>query len=75
MVMGYGLDGRVSIPGRGKILLFSIATRPDLGPTQPPIQWVPGVKRPGREADHSPRPSAEVKKSLAIPPVLHVFVA
>jgi hypothetical protein len=30
-----------------------------LGPTQPPIQWVPGalslgVKRPGREADHSP---------------------
>jgi len=38
-----------------------------LGPTQPPIQWVPGalfleVKRPGREADHSPPPSAEVKE-------------
>jgi len=36
-----------------------------LGPTQPPIQWVPralslGVKRPGREADHSPPSSAEV---------------
>jgi hypothetical protein len=35
--------------------------------TQPPIQWVsgafsPGVKRPGREADHSPPASAEVKK-------------
>jgi hypothetical protein len=39
----------------------------DLGPTQPPIQWVPevltlGVKRPGREADHSPPSIAEVKE-------------
>jgi hypothetical protein len=38
-----------------------------LGPTQPPIQRVPGalsmgVKRPGREADHSPPSSAEVKE-------------
>jgi hypothetical protein len=38
-----------------------------LGPTQPPIQWVPGplflgVKRSGREADHSPPSSAEVKE-------------
>jgi hypothetical protein len=37
-----------------------------MGPTQSPIQWVPGalslgVKRPGREADHSPPSSAEVK--------------
>jgi hypothetical protein len=36
-------------------------------PTQPPIQWVPGtlslgVKWPGREADHSPPSSAEVKE-------------
>jgi hypothetical protein len=41
-------------------------SRPALGPTQPPIRWVPGdlspgVKRPGREADHSPPSSAEVK--------------
>jgi hypothetical protein len=39
-----------------------------LGHTQPPIQWVPGalspgVKRPGREADHSPPTSAGVKKT------------
>jgi hypothetical protein len=34
---------------------------------QPPIQWLPGalslgVKRQGREADHSPPASADVKK-------------
>jgi hypothetical protein len=39
-----------------------------LGPTQPPIQWVRGalslgIKRPGREADHSPPSSAEVKNT------------
>jgi len=38
-----------------------------LGPTQLPIQRVPGtislvIKRPGREADHSPASSAEVKE-------------
>jgi hypothetical protein len=46
---------------------LSTASRTALGPTQPPIQWVPGaislgVKRPGREADHSPPSSAEVKE-------------
>jgi hypothetical protein len=49
------------------------------GPTQPPIQWVPGAispeeKRPGREADHSPPPSAEVKDSEAIPTLTYVFM-
>jgi hypothetical protein len=42
-------------------------TRPALGPTQRRIQYVPGalsrgVKRPRREADHSPPASAEVKE-------------
>jgi hypothetical protein len=37
-------------------ILFTTASRTALGPTQPPIQWVPGVlslgvKRLGREAD------------------------
>jgi len=41
-------------------------SRPAMGPTQPPIQRGPealslGVKRAGREADHSPQSSAEVK--------------
>jgi hypothetical protein len=47
--------------------LFTTAFRTALGPTQPPIQWIPGalslgVKRQGREADHSPSSNAEVKE-------------
>jgi hypothetical protein len=42
--------------------------RTALEPTQPPMQWVPGalslgVKWLGREADHSPPSSAEVKNA------------
>jgi hypothetical protein len=49
---GYDLDGSGSIPGRGKVFLFSTAFRPALGPTNPPIPRIPaaispGVKRPG----------------------------
>jgi hypothetical protein len=66
---GYGLDGRGSVPGRGKISLSSTA----LGQTLLPIQWVPGEgKRKGREADHSPPSSAEVKNGGAIPPLPHM---
>jgi hypothetical protein len=70
---GEGLDGRGLIPGRGS-KLFSRAFMPALEPTQPPIQWVPitlsrGLKRPGREADHSPPPNAEFKNGGVIPPL------
>jgi hypothetical protein len=56
-----------SVQGLG-IFLFTAAFRPALGPTQPPVQWVPGalslvVKRPGREADHSHPSSVEVKNA------------
>jgi hypothetical protein len=70
-----------SSPGTVKNFLFSKSSRPALGFTQPPIQWVPGalspgVKRPRREADHSPPTSAEVKKMriyTSTPP--HAFMA
>jgi hypothetical protein len=63
----YGLDDRVvgvRVPVVSRI--FSTSSRPALGSTQPPIQFVPGtlslgVKRPGREAVDSPPSSAEVK--------------
>jgi hypothetical protein len=59
-----GFDSRRGLGG----FLFSIASRPALGLTEPPIQWIqgypsPAVKRPGREADHSPLSSAEVKNA------------
>jgi hypothetical protein len=61
-----GVLGFDSRRGLG-IFLFTTAFRTALGPTQPPIQWIPGafslgVKRPGREADHSPPSSAEIKE-------------
>jgi hypothetical protein len=46
-----------------QVFLLATASLPALGPTQPPIQSVPWIKRPGREADHSPPPSAEVKNA------------
>jgi hypothetical protein len=54
---GYGMDSR------------GVGAGPVLGPTKPPIQRVPvalsprGVQRPGREADHSPPTSAEIKNT------------
>jgi hypothetical protein len=72
--------GRGSSPGRGKNFLFSTLSRPALGSTQLPIHWVPGalssgVKRPGREADHSSPASAEVKKMwIYISTSLYIFM-
>jgi hypothetical protein len=73
---GNRLDGRGSIPGRDKIFLFFIVSRQVMEITQPPVQWVPGtispgIKRAGREADHSPPSSAEDKNGRSIPPLPH----
>jgi hypothetical protein len=52
-----------------EIFVYSTASRLALGPTQPPIKWVPsGVRRLGHEAYHSLPPSIEVKNDGAIPP-------
>jgi hypothetical protein len=61
---GYELDGPGIESRRGRD--FPHLSRPALGPTQPPVQLVPGLsrgkERPGREADPSPPSSAVVKK-------------
>jgi hypothetical protein len=70
--MGYGLDNRwfESRQGLG-IFLFTTATIPALEPAQLSIEWLPGalslgLKRPGRETDHSPSASAEVKDCVEL---------
>jgi hypothetical protein len=55
--------------------LYSVAQRQVLGPTQLPIQCVPGalspvVNWPGREVDHSPPSCAEVNGG-AVTPLRH----
>jgi len=51
----YGLDGPGSNTGSNEIFR---PARPALGPTQPTVQWVPGLslelRRPGRGADPPP---------------------
>jgi len=49
------------------IFLFATVSRMALGPTLPPVQWVPRalslrVKWPGHESGYSPPFSAEVKE-------------
>ena len=39
---GYGLDGQGSNPGEEEIFRLS---RPALGPTQPPVQWLSGLSQ------------------------------
>jgi hypothetical protein len=52
---------------QGLGILFVTASRPGLGPTHPPIQWIPGAllwetEWPGRDTNHSPPSSDKFKK-------------
>jgi hypothetical protein len=77
-IMRVGRSGFDSRRGAGNFP-FDTVSRPALGPTQPPVQWVPEdlspwVKWPGREADHSPPSTAEVKECTELylhSPILH----
>jgi hypothetical protein len=75
------LEDRDSIPGTDSSAIFLFPTavsRPALGPTQSPIQWIPGVltpvvTRPGRKADHSHPSSAENKNAWSYTSI-HAYV-
>ena len=66
LAMGWTVRG--SNPGGGRD--FPQPSRPVLGPTQPPIQCVPGlfpgVKRPSRGVDHPPLCSAKAKERVEL---------
>jgi hypothetical protein len=58
-------------------LHFAIVAKVALGPTQSPIQWVPGaltpkIKRMGHEADHSRPTSSKVKNAWSYTSLLPV---
>jgi len=69
--------GHISFWSKLMMLIYSLQheyhKRNILWPYQPPIQCVPGVKRPDHEADHSPPSRAEVKNapSYTLPVSLH----
>jgi hypothetical protein len=76
--MGWMTEVRFPSGGR---FLFSTASKPALWPTQPHIQCVPeplfsGVKRSGRETDHSPiqRRGQQYWRCTSTPTRLHSIV-
>jgi hypothetical protein len=73
---GYGLEDPGFRQDKTFSLLHSVQTGTQAHPASYPIGTgaiSPGVKRPGREADHSPPSSAEVNNGGAIPPPPHIF--
>ena len=60
---GYVLNS----PGRESRWGREFPYSPDRPGANPAYESIPGVKRPGRDADHPPPSSTDVKKSTAIP--------
>jgi len=61
------------------VFLFNTVSRLALGPSQTPIQWVPGaltlgIRHPGCETEPSPLSSAEIKNawSYTFTPLIHL---
>jgi hypothetical protein len=62
IVSDYDLDDRGSIPGRGKgCIQIGYGAHPASYPMGTEGPFPGGKARPGRDADHSPPSSAEVK--------------
>jgi len=60
--------------GVREFFLFSLSSKPTVRPIQPTTQCLPGIERPGREADHLPS-SADVKNGwnyTSTPPYAYV---
>jgi hypothetical protein len=78
IAISYGQSGRTSSPGGFKDLLHVVQTGSGVKPTSYPMgtgALSQGVKRPGREADHSPPASSEVKKMwIYTPTPPHAFM-
>jgi hypothetical protein len=68
---GYGMAGPETESRKGQELPHP--SRLALRPTQPLIQWVPGlsrgVKRPGCGVDHPPHPALKLKKESNYTPI------
>jgi hypothetical protein len=75
---GWTVEVRFSPGVRDFFFFFNFASsRPALGPTLPPISCVPcaispGIKLPGRLADHSPSSNAEVNNGGAMHTLPHM---
>jgi hypothetical protein len=66
LLLFYSCQFRDSTQFSSKLIGWGPETRPYTVDSTP-IQWVPGVKRQGREVNHSPPSSAQVKNGGAIP--------
>jgi hypothetical protein len=69
--LAYEMDGTGYKFRQGQVVVCSSQpSRPALGPTQPPIQWVPGSfpgrKAAGADVNLSPPYSAQIKSECAI---------